>query len=651
MDGYRALSDEEIRVMEGAGCRAEDWSAVQVKDGFDPRRVRNVIFAGRVTIGALKGSVSLPGGVTLPAGIADATLIDCELGDDVRVTHIGSHLTHYTVGAGAVVTDVGVMATHPGATFGNGIEVAAANEGGGREMRIFNEMSSQFAYLVCMHRYRPDMIKRLEAMVDACVAGVTSDRGRIGEGAVVAHVAEIMDVNIGPYAVVSGASRLKNGAVLSERDAPTRVGAAVIAEDFIIGEGSSVDGGALLNKVFVGQGVEIGKQFSAENSLFFANSECFHGEACSVFGGPYTVTHHKSTLLIAGIFSFFNAGSGTNQSNHMYKLGPVHQGILERGSKMGSFSYMLWPSVVGPFSVVIGKHMTNFEIGDLPFSYITEEGGESFLTPAMNLFTVGTIRDGQKWPARDRRNASVKRDLIRFEVFSPYVVQRMIQAEALLTRLHQETPRDVEQVRYKGVAIKRLLLRYGAKNYGASIEAYLYGKILDRVAPALNRGIDAVRAALADAECSVYSREWADVSGLLIARDRLARLEDDIAAGKIATVTEFHTAFRAACEAYAQDEWAWVRQTFERRADRSVDALTLEDMEELRAAHRKALATATRKILADAEKEFDEVAMFGYGADGGTEETAADFAAVRGSFCDNAFVKQMHADLTEATET
>ena len=94
---------------------------------------------------------------------------------------------------------------------------------------------------------------------------------------------------------------------------------------------------------FVGQGVQLGKQFSSENSLFFANCEGFHGEACSIFAGPYTVTHHKSTLLIAGIYSFYNAGSGTNQSNHMYKLGPVHQGVLQRGSKNGSFSYMRWP--------------------------------------------------------------------------------------------------------------------------------------------------------------------------------------------------------------------------------------------------------------------------------------------------------------------
>ena len=107
MKGYRVLSGSEIETMAAAGCSAEDWSAVQVKDGFDPRRVRNVRFAGRVKIGALQGSVSLEGGVELPAEIADATLVNCELGDNVRVARIHSHLANYKICSGAVVTDVG----------------------------------------------------------------------------------------------------------------------------------------------------------------------------------------------------------------------------------------------------------------------------------------------------------------------------------------------------------------------------------------------------------------------------------------------------------------------------------------------------------------------------------------------------------------
>ena len=77
------------------------------------------------------------------------------------------------------------------------------------------------------------------------------------------------------------------------------------------------------------------------------------------FSGPYTVTHHKSTLLLAGMFSFINAGSASNQSNHMFKLGPIHQGTLERGAKTTFDSYILLPARVGAFFLVIGRHVNH----------------------------------------------------------------------------------------------------------------------------------------------------------------------------------------------------------------------------------------------------------------------------------------------------
>lgn len=631
MAGYRALSRAEIAALERNGCAAADWSKVEVKQRFNPERVKHVVFDGQVKMGALEGTVSFAG-VELPAEISYATLINCELGDNVRVTHVRSHLANYRVGEGAVITDVGQMTTRAGSTFGNGVVVEPVNEGGGREVPMFNEMSSQFAYLMSMHRYRTEMTVRLQAMVDAFVAEKASDVGMVGERAVVAHVNEIVDVNIGSCAVVTGAAMLKNGTVLSEVDARTRVGASVVAEDFIISEGSRVDSGAIINRCFIGQGVEVGKQFSAENSLFFANSECFNGEACAVFGGPYTVTHHKSTLLIAGLFSFYNAGSGTNQSNHMYKLGPVHQGVLERGSKTGSSSYMLLPSAVGPFTVVIGKHMTNFDIRDLPFSYVVEEKGASFLTPAMNLHTVGTVRDGEKWPNRDRRTASVKRDQIRYEVFSPYTVERMMKGEALLNALYCRTPREVEHVRHNGVRIRRLVLRHGIRNYAAAIDMYLIGKILQRAAEGK---------ALGRVEGEVYDERWADVGGLLLAGARLAQIETDIMSGRIDTVAEFNAAFESANGMYERDEWAWVRRAFRVRTGTGVEALTPEDFEELKATHRKARASSMKKVLADAEKEFGSAAAIGYGADGGGDEVEADFRAVRGDFSGNSFVQQM----------
>ena len=266
---------------------------------------------------------------------------------------------------------------------------------------------------------------------------------------------------------------LEEGTIISRKEAPVFVGEGVIAKKFIILSGSRVDSGAMIDKSFVGQGVKMGKQFSAENSLFFANCEAFHGEACSLFAGPYTVTHHKSTLMIASLFSFFNAGSCTNQSNHMYKLGPVHQGVLERGSKTGSFAYLLLPSIVGAYTVIMGKHYANFDTSDFPFSYITEEKGKSELTPAMNIFTVCTRSDSEKWPTRDRRKDPEKLDLIHFDLFSPYIVSRIVNGINILNDLADKTPKTQDYVNYKGINIHRLLLKTARKYYEMALKVYI----------------------------------------------------------------------------------------------------------------------------------------------------------------------------------
>ena len=51
----------------------------------------------------------------------------------------------------------------------------------------------------------------------------------------------------------------------------------------------------------------------------------------------------------------------------MYKLGPIHQGTMERGAKTTSDSYILWPARVGTFSLVMGRHVNHADTSNLPF--------------------------------------------------------------------------------------------------------------------------------------------------------------------------------------------------------------------------------------------------------------------------------------------
>ncbi|MFH1616814.1 MAG: DUF4954 family protein [Planctomycetota bacterium] len=637
---YVGLTGKQIDTLKTQGCCAEAWNRVKVKASFNCDQVVNCVFIGDVQIGDLSGNTRTIYGVEKKAGIFNATIANCSIGDNVRISNVGVHIGNYDIEAGVCIEDVGTIQTNKGAMFGNGVDVELINEGGGREVKIFNELSSQFAYVISVHRYRPQVISKLNAIAEKYTEVIRSDRGRIGHNACICSTKKIIDVNVGPYGVINGACSLVNGTILSSADAPTIVGDEVIADDFIICESSSVTGGAILGKVFIGQGCQVGKQYSAENCVFFANCEAFHGEGCNVFAGPYSVTHHKSTLLIAGLFSFYNAGSGTNQSNHLYKLGPVHEGKLERGTKTGSFSYMMWPCRCGPFSVILGKHTATFDTSIHPFSLIQAgPNGATYMVPGQNLTTVGTVRDGAKWPSRDRRKGPVKRDKICFEVLSPYTVGKMIQGDCELKQLQETTDKSIEEVSVGGAKVRRPILRTGRKFYSNGIEMYLLEKVFEKAEKADMTG--GIKQAFQDSEGSVYSEQWVDIGGLLMPKQRLDDLHKAIEKGAITTIEDFNTAIDKIYEAYEADEWTWVKHVYKERFGINVENMTADELVKAGESYLAAKSKFLRLVLADAEKEFGELSQTGFGQDGCAEDIAKDFEEVRGTYDGSKFVKQM----------
>ncbi len=643
---HRPLRGDEIRQLIAQGCTAQDWGRVRVTDPFLADRVCQADFAGDVFLGSLAGDCQPAGTLAKPAGVYRARLHNCIVGDGVRIASVAGHLAGYHIGNRVLIENVGSMETGAGARFGNGVEVAALNEAGGREVPLFNALSSQFAYLVCLYRYRTELVERLLAMARTAANAAAKDHGAVGNDAAIVGVAKILDVNIGPACRIDSALSLVNGTVLSHADAPAAIGEGVIAKDFIVAEGAQVAGGAILSHSFVGQGCRIGNQFSAENSLFFANCEAFHGEACSAFAGPYTVTHHKSTLLIGGLFSFYNAGSGTNQSNHRYKLGPTHEGKLERGCKTGSFAYMMWPCRVGPFSIVLGKHTRSFNTSDLPFSHLeADAAGRCELIPGHYIATVGTLRDGAKWPQRDRRKGPVRRDILCFDVFSPLTIGRMLRGAATLAQLQEATDRKVSTVNVGGVEIKRVLLRTGVKRYTAAVERYLLEQIVNRLARGFERGDGSLRQIFAAAPNAVYDLDWVDVGGQLMPKKRLEDLCQAVVAGRIDTIDKLQHALLDIRAAYDEDTWLWTRLQAKASLQLNLDELTVEQANDCVsrycAEHQKFL----RLVLLDAEREYDEASRVGFGMDGDAPSADEDFTAVRGRFPDNSFAKQMTAEI------
>ncbi|MCK4804987.1 MAG: DUF4954 family protein, partial [Spirochaetes bacterium] len=320
MGTLRKLSQNEIDILTGNGCTAENWKLIKVSSGFDANRIIFTRFSGEVIIGSNSGSVNIDG-LVQPCGLYRAAVADTSIGNNVFISNIGSYIRNYTIGDNVIIEDVSVLTAEKGAQFGEGVQINVLNETGGRNVTLFKDLNAQTAYLQALYRHDEAFQEKLKKLIINYIEGKSSDRGKIAEGARIRSCGIIKNVNVGPCADLLGALELNNGTILSCPEHPTVIGSGVIIKDFIVSEGTDIEGGVILDHVFIGQACQLRKQLSAENSLFFSNSEGFHSEVCSVFAGPYSVTHHKSTLLIACMLSFFNGGSGTNQSNHMYKLG------------------------------------------------------------------------------------------------------------------------------------------------------------------------------------------------------------------------------------------------------------------------------------------------------------------------------------------
>ncbi len=634
--GYRSLSIGEIRGLEAAGCRSSSWESVFVKEPFNAERVQNVFFSGQVRLGLFDGIAEERCGLPVMHGIRNAHIHNCTIADNVTITDITGFIANYDIEENVVIRNCGHISTEGQSSFGNGTRLAVLNETGGREVPIWDRLTSHMAYIITLYRHRPEAIEAIERMIEEYAASVSSDRGVIGAGAYIAGCGTIKNVRIGNGAVIEDVSRLAEGSVNSTFADPVVIGNDVIMDHFIICSGSKVTDAAVIDKCFIGQGCTLSKQYSAENSLFFSNCGGYHGEACSIFAGPYTVTHHKSTLLISGIFSFMNAGSGSNQSNHMYKLGPIHQGIMERGSKTTSDSYLLWPSRIGPFTLVVGRHYHNVDTTSFPFSYLTEASDESQLNPGINLRSVGTIRDAQKWPRRDVRKDADKLDQINYNLLSPFTVGKMMTGRELLKQLVEEN-RDKEMISYERMKMKLTAAERGINLYQMGINKFIGNSVINRLKDRTFTTDEEMRQRMVP-ESEEGRGDWIDMAGLITPFSAIERLLASLEQGELGSADEVNRRFEDIHKNYYVLEWRWVYDRLPQETGKPNEELTAADLAGIVERWQKSVVDLDWMLYEDARKEFTLSSMTGFGIDGDDEVKKRDFEQVRGDFERNGVV-------------
>lgn len=635
---YRKLTTPEIEKLQNQACTACNWETVSVHENFTPDYIHQVNFSGDIRIGYFESDFVFPGGIKRHSGLRNVSLHNCSLGNNVLIENVQNYIANYRIGDNTIIQNLELMYVEGKSSFGNGVQASVLNETGGREVGINDKLSAHFAYIQSFYRHRPILVQKMQEIVQRYTDEVSSETGTIGNNVKIVNTGTIKNVKIGDNAVIEGARILENGSINSNAFDPIHIGYNVMAKDFIISSGSRVEDGTMLARCFIGQSCELGHTYSASDSLFFSNCQGENGEACAIFAGPYTVTHHKSTLLISGMYSFMNAGSGSNQSNHMYKLGPIHQGVMERGGKTTSDSYILWPARIGAFSLVMGRHYRNSDTSKMPFSYLIESNDETVLVPGINLRSVGTIRDAQKFPKRDKRKDPDKLDHLNFNLLSPYTVQKMFQGIDVLKGLQETCGESSDAYTYQSCRINGSSLKRGIKFYNIAITKFLGNSIISRLKDCPCRNNEEIREAL-NPKTTDGLFQWRDLAGLLAPSTKIDDLIDDIEAGKLNTLEDVNQVFAGLHANYYELEWTWAWDKIQQYFELSLETITAKDIIEIVEKWEEAVVSLDNMIYDDARKEFSLPTRISFGLDGNKRDQKIDFERVRGVFEKNAFVE------------
>lgn len=587
---YRSLDINEIEIMERQGCCADDWTRVTVADGFDASFMRNVRFYGDVAIGETCRQIEVEEGFMRHSGIYNATLRNTQVGDNCLIENIAGYINNCTIGDDCYISNVGLLTTTGGATFGEGIIIAVLNEAGHGNVIIYDNLSSQMAAaMVKWNKEKPDIFASIKKMATKHAEQSRPEQTTIGYGVKIINTKELVNVAINDFCEINGASRISDCTLTGQQQASIYIGNDCILENTIVQPGASITDGAKVSNCLIGEACHVGKGFSAESTVVFANSHLDNGEACATFCGPFTVSHHKATLLIGTMLSFYNAGSATNYSNHAYKMGPIHYGTLSRGCKTASGTHILLPANIGDFSMIMGKITCHPDTTALPFSYIIANGNDTFIVPARNVATMGTWRDIGKWEKRDQRPQEGRIAALTTDWLNPATMQKTFEGRRLLMTLKEQgNTDDCGNYLYNGCLITPKALDRGIQLYDMLIKMAMgnetahYG---DQV-PNTITGME----------------KWIDIGGMALPASCLEDIENAIGNGDINDIAVAEEMLSNCARNYDDHKWAWTYRTILNY--HQWDSMTQEDARQVRDEGKEATATWKQLIREDAEKEF-----------------------------------------------
>lgn len=445
--------------LEGNGCWSPDWSQVRVATGFSPHHCFSTKFFGDVWLGKFGNTLTdADKGVRLTPGIYNSVVCSSIIEDDALIYNVGL-LSNYHVSAGAVVANCGTVSAVPGTAFGNGEELAIAIETGGREVLTFADINIPLATQIATSRYNKRLLEEYAEFVGRYKEAVSSPMGIICEGAHVTNTGKVINVFVGPHAVIDNANRVEDVTLLSTAEEKSKIldGAWVVRS--IVQWGSEVGSMGICDTSVLCEHSHVERHGKVTQSIVGPNTGVAEGEVTACLLGPFVGFHHQS-LLIAALWpeGKGNVGYGANVgSNHTSKA-PDQEIWPGEGIFFGLGVNIKFPSnfTRAPYSIVATAVNALPQKVEFPFSLINiPDSLHEGISPAYNEIIPGWVLSDQIYMVKRNEGKYGKRNKARrtkfdFEVFRPEIVDLMVEARSRLAAI-KDTKKVYTEADIKGL--------------------------------------------------------------------------------------------------------------------------------------------------------------------------------------------------------
>ena len=188
------------------------------------------MFYGDIRLGSFQKNIEIAKDFVKHSGINDATLRNVTVGDDCLIEKVGNYINNYTIGNDCLISNISVMETTEGASYGEGNLISVLNEVGDGNVILFHDLNSQFAAFMVKHFNNKDLKNAIRRLVSEEIARTNPERGTIGNNVKIINTREITNTIIQDDCEISGASKLSDCTILSSENASVFIGTGVICE-------------------------------------------------------------------------------------------------------------------------------------------------------------------------------------------------------------------------------------------------------------------------------------------------------------------------------------------------------------------------------------------------------------------------------------